>query len=1352
MSTRQFTAAGAAVLLALVTFGARAVPGAATVTPSAPAPGPSDAELLRAYLPKEDLGVTRFLAEHPQADGRGVLVAVLDTGIDLHHPGLLRTPSGERKIIDIYDATDNGLVDLPIAVTSRDSVLTGWTGRTLHLGSYRAEDGAYRLGRLSARETLPQGMTARLLELRRESRRLAIDAWESRSGGTDDVKRGDSGETPQVEWEDPDDMDTTRVPADRAEAYRDARRAANRDFRDPGPVYDLVAWRSAGAWRLVIDTDEDGDLADEKELLPYSKRGDLALFPAPAELSVALASIADDGARVSLMFDEGGHGSHVAGIIGAWYGPDDPMNGLAPGVRFLSIKIGNGRLGGGSSHNAVLRGISWAVEHGAMVANISFGGTSHFDDGREIQARYLDSMVQNHGVFITMSAGNEGPGLSTVGAAATARRVFAIGAAISPLTMLTSYGGLTSTIKVSQSSESGPRRGGQRDATIRPDPTRGIRLFNFSSRGPLANGSAGIDFISPGAAVSPLPTWLLTRAENWNGTSMAAPQAAGCISLLLSAAAQDRVPVSPARVDRAMRASAIPLRDVSFVEQGAGLIDVPGAYVALQGLARSFPVDPPAACDSCVVQGIGVPSTQDPLTGWRVSTDNPAGSGEGIYDRNETATEPYWRSLYLAPDLPEKGAEPLRARFTRVVRLESTVPWMEAPPQTSVQASGTWLRVRIEPAKLQQGLNAGQLRVRTVAAAGADGTTTSRSDAPGSEIDIPVVLVRPERVGPPDHRLRRTFDLPPGERRAIFVEVPEGATRLSIQLKELAADPANSYYLAATVVDVRFPPPALRGRTGLAIRRGEERTFFQRVEGGTVVEVAIFARWVNPGTGSLETTLEFDGVTGPGGLGSTATLGGESSDEARWGEPPATVAPGCDGATVPVRSLLSGTTVSVRASFDGRCEPLVLTWITRPDSVHTGPLEGGRDALLALGRGIMRLDRSEEITCNLHEPAELEDLLDDCFFRLFTPNGQQVDAGNISSGPFRVRAPADGPPAGWYRLEISIFGCGRDFLRDTAFLSPEIVRGGSYGRVTPFADPVAGRIAGADSSWSFALPRGWARSLYLRTQGLPEGGVFTGALTLRDRDDAPPLLRVPLRADTRGPRTEAETSVQEALDRLEEPARRLRIDPPPAPGLAATLAELDRADALQKAWDNGDAETSDRWWDRVFLRCDLRLRHAADDGTARKSIAEALDEREKQLPKDLPKEKDRLRAGQIALRRASLALVNGNADEARKQFDRAERFGFGGDAPEAMKAALLLAEQKPLEALAPQRAALAADPWNPRIARDAVGLLLDLGWTDLADEALSVWPDRFPRETAGFVEMARRRAGVQAAKEARGKR
>ena len=106
------------------------------------------------YMPIRDTGAAAFTAAHPTWDGRGTTIGILDTGIDLDHPALSTTTTGERKITDWVTATDPFTDDDPTwlnmatQVTGPSFSFDGVT-YTAPAGSYRTavfDEGDPRLG------------------------------------------------------------------------------------------------------------------------------------------------------------------------------------------------------------------------------------------------------------------------------------------------------------------------------------------------------------------------------------------------------------------------------------------------------------------------------------------------------------------------------------------------------------------------------------------------------------------------------------------------------------------------------------------------------------------------------------------------------------------------------------------------------------------------------------------------------------------------------------------------------------------------------------------------------------------------------------------------------------------------------------------------------------------------------------------------------------------------------------------------------------------------------------------------------------------------------------------------------
>jgi subtilisin family serine protease len=101
--------------------------------------------------------------------------------------------------------------------------------------------------------------------------------------------------------------------------------------------------------------------------------------------------------------DLNGHGSHVAGTIGATANNGIGVVGVAPGAYTTPIKVLNRR--GSGSMEGVIAGVNKAVEIGCDIANMSLGASDPYNDYPLLDDAVM-AAANTGGVIFTLAAGN----------------------------------------------------------------------------------------------------------------------------------------------------------------------------------------------------------------------------------------------------------------------------------------------------------------------------------------------------------------------------------------------------------------------------------------------------------------------------------------------------------------------------------------------------------------------------------------------------------------------------------------------------------------------------------------------------------------------------------------------------------------------------------------------------------------------------------------------------------------------------------------------------------------------------------------------------------------------------------
>jgi subtilisin family serine protease len=100
-----------------------------------------------------------------------------------------------------------------------------------------------------------------------------------------------------------------------------------------------------------------------------------------------------------------GHGTHVAGTIGAVTNNGTGMVGVTPNVKIMAVKVLND--GGGGSTASIIRGINFAKHNGAKVINASLGMQYNVSTVRDYDYLTYNAIQSFSGMFVA-AAGNNG--------------------------------------------------------------------------------------------------------------------------------------------------------------------------------------------------------------------------------------------------------------------------------------------------------------------------------------------------------------------------------------------------------------------------------------------------------------------------------------------------------------------------------------------------------------------------------------------------------------------------------------------------------------------------------------------------------------------------------------------------------------------------------------------------------------------------------------------------------------------------------------------------------------------------------------------------------------------------------
>ena len=365
-------------------------PPAGSQNPTPQPPPGVDTPRVNPYMPTRDTGAAQFVNAHPTWDGRDTTIGILDTGVDLDHPSVNVTSTGQRKIVDWVTYTDpltdgdptwRSMTAFPPVTVVNGQFDAPFAGNPHYIGV--PQDGTYRI--------------ARMIESS-----LGAGSEYGIACGSDLNRDGDCTDFFAILWRESDNT-------------------------------------------VYVDSQNDKDFTGEPAMHDYKVSYDVNHFgtdnPAtPVKESVPFVIQVDAANRfVNIGIVSGAHGTHVTGIMSGNSLFGGQMSGAAPGAKVAVVRVC--LFTAGCTSHALIEGMIYVVETDHVdVVNMSIGGLPALNDGNTTRAVLYNRLIEDNNTQMFFSAGNDGPGTNTIGDPAVVSKAMAVGAYITKETWQRNYG------------------------------------------------------------------------------------------------------------------------------------------------------------------------------------------------------------------------------------------------------------------------------------------------------------------------------------------------------------------------------------------------------------------------------------------------------------------------------------------------------------------------------------------------------------------------------------------------------------------------------------------------------------------------------------------------------------------------------------------------------------------------------------------------------------------------------------------------------------------------------------------------------------------------------------------------